>query len=238
MKHSNRPPCCFRSRLANDPGSICHCSARSGGAESENQFPIHQEAPISVGPRPLRVGGDRALYTWAAVVALLVVFAGFSRTFFLKGAFGAPELTALLLVHGIVMTLWFSLFLVQARLVASGRTDLHRRLGILGGLLAVGVVIVGVTVGISAARQGHSPGPPPLVFLGVPLFDMLVFASLVSTALYFRSKPETHKRLMLLANLSILTAAIARIPVAFIHYVVQPMPGLLVAKQIGFDLSD
>ncbi len=172
---------------------------------------------MSVDPRSRRAGGDHALYTWAAVVALLVVFAGFSRTFFLKGAFGTPELTALVLVHGIVMTLWFSLFLVQARLVAMGRTDLHRRLGILGGLLAVAVVIVGVTVAISAARLGHSPGPPPLVFLGIPLFDMLIFASLVSTALYFRSKPETHKRLMLLANLSILTAAIARIPVAFIH---------------------
>jgi len=150
-------------------------------------------------------------------VALLVVFAGFSRTFFLKGAYGTPALTPLMLVHGIVMTLWFSLFLVQARLVASGRTDLHRRLGIFGGLLAVGVVIVGVTLGISGARLGHSPGPPPLIFLGIPLFDMLIFTILVSTGLYFRKRPETHKRLMLLANMSILTAAIARIPVAFIH---------------------
>jgi len=172
---------------------------------------------MSVDPRSRHAGGDRAIYTWAAVVALLVVFAGFSRTFFLKGAFGTPELTTLVLVHGIVMTLWFSLFLVQARLVASGRTDLHRRLGIFGGLLAVSVVIVGVTVAISGARLGHSPGPPPLVFLGIPLFDMLIFACLVSTALYFRQRPEIHKRLMLLANLSILTAAIARIPVAFIH---------------------
>ena len=172
---------------------------------------------MSVDPRSHRVGGDHALYTWAAVVALLVVFAGFSRTFFLKGLFVAPELTALMIAHGIVMTLWFGLFLVQARLVASGRTDLHRRLGIFGGLLALGVVFVGVSLAVSGARLGHSPGPPPLVFLGIPLFDMLVFATLVSTALHFRKRPEFHKRLMLLANLSILTAAIARIPVAFIH---------------------
>lgn len=172
---------------------------------------------MSFDPRSRRAGGDRSLYTWAAVVALLVVFAGFSRTFFLKGVFGTPALTGHMIVHGIVMTLWFSLFLVQVRLVALGRTDLHRRLGIFGGLLAVGVVIVGVTLGISGARLGHSPGPPPLIFLGVPLFDMLVFTILVSTGLYFRKRPETHKRLMLLANMGILTAAIARIPVDFIH---------------------
>ncbi len=139
---------------------------------------------MSVDPRYRHVGGDRAIYTWAAVVALLVVFAGFSRSFFLKGAFGSPELNALRLAHGIVMTLWFGLFLVQARLVASGRTALHRRLGVLGGLLAVGVVIVGVSLGIQAARQGHSPGPPPLIFLGIPLFDMLVFTILVATGLH------------------------------------------------------
>lgn len=173
---------------------------------------------MRVDPMSHRGGGDRSLYTWAAVVALLVVFAGFSRTFFLKGAFGTPELTAFQLIHGLVMTLWFSLFLVQARLVVSGRTDLHRRLGAFGALLAVAVVIVGVSLGISAAKHGRSPGPPPLIFLGVPLFDMLVFAILVSTGLRFRTRIETHKRLMLLASMSMLTAAIARIPLAFIQH--------------------
>ena len=172
---------------------------------------------MSVEPMSRVVRDDHALYTWSAVLALVVVFAGFSRTFFLKRVFGSPELPLLPIVHGIVMTLWFGLFLVQARLVASGRAAVHRRLGVLGSMLAVAVVIVGVSLGISAAKLGHTPGPPPLIFLGVPLFDMLVFTILISAAIHYRTQIATHRRLMLVASLSMLTAAIARIPIAFIH---------------------
>lgn len=172
---------------------------------------------MSIESRPREVRDDHALYTWSAVLALVVVFAGFSRTFYLKQAFGSPSLPWLPIVHGCVMTLWFSLFLVQARLVATRRSAIHRRLGIFGSLLAVAVVIFGVSLGVSAARQGHTPGPPPLVFLGVPLFDMLVFVLLVSAAIHYWARIATHRRLMLVANLAMLTAAIARIPLAFIH---------------------
>lgn len=160
---------------------------------------------------PARLSG--ASTPWAAIVALLVMFAGFARTYFLKLAFDAPPLTLLLHVHGILMTAWFVLFAVQARLVANGRPDLHRRLGVSGALLAVAVLIASTTVAIAGARLGHAPpDPPPLVFLVVPLGDMLVFAMLIGAALWFRRRSDVHKRLMLLASIGLLTAPIARIP--------------------------
>ena len=165
----------------------------------------------------VRGGGERRLYTWAALVALLVVFAGFARTYYLKGAFGTPDLSPLKHAHGIVMTAWFTFFIVQARLVASGRTPLHRKLGVFGGLLAVLVVIVGVTTALVAAKNGATPGPPPLVFLAIPLGDMALFSVLVSAGLYYRKRSDFHKRLMLLASVSMLTAAIARIPLDFLQ---------------------
>lgn len=175
---------------------------------------------MAVRPAPLR--GNRAehrFYSLVAVGAILVVFAGFARTFYLKQAFGTPPLTQLQLVHGLVMTSWFVLFIVQTQLVAAGRTDLHRRLGVFGALLALAVLILGPTVAVTAARLGHapSPGPPPLVFLAIPLSDMLVFAILVGSALWFRRRSDIHKRLMLLATVGVLTAAIARIPLPLIH---------------------
>lgn len=168
-------------------------------------------------PRTLSRGSDRRLYTVAALVALVVVFAGFAQTYFMKGLFGTPVLPGLLHLHGALMTLWFVLFLTQVRLVAARRVDLHRRLGIAGAVLAASILVVGVTTAINGARLGHSPGPPPLVFLVVPLGDMLVFGTLVATALYFRHRRDIHRRLMLLACVGILTAAIARIPLAFVH---------------------
>lgn len=166
--------------------------------------------------RPRRAA-DRPLYRWAPWGALVVVFAGFARTFYLKEVFGTPPLSGLLLLHGVLMTAWFVLFIVQTRLVAAGRTDLHRRLGVGGALLALAILIVGPLVAITAAKLGHSPGPPPLVFLVVPLADMVVFALLVGSGLAFRHRSDVHKRLMLLSCVGLLTAAIARVPVDAWH---------------------
>jgi hypothetical protein len=166
---------------------------------------------------PVRARADRAFYTWAGLVAVLIVFAGFARTYYLKGLYGAPSLTPLVHLHGLVMTLWFTLFVVQARLVAIHRVAWHRRLGLFGGGLAVVVVGVGTVTAITAAALGHSPGPPPLVFLTVPLGDIVVFTTLVSLGLAFRQRPDLHKRLLLLSSVGMLTAAIARIPLDLIH---------------------
>jgi hypothetical protein len=145
------------------------------------------------------------------------MFTGFARTYYLKGAFGTPDLSMLKHAHGLVMTAWFTLFLVQVRLVATGRTAVHRRLGIAGGVVAALVVIVGTATALVAAKNGATPGPPPLVFLAIPLGDMIVFLTLVSAAILYRKRSDYHKRLMLLASLGILTAAIARIPLDFLH---------------------
>jgi hypothetical protein len=160
----------------------------------------------------VRKSAERRIYAWGAAAALLVIFAGFARSYYLKGLFGTPELTALKHLHGLVMTAWFSIFLAQVLLVASGRTPLHRKLGVVGAAVAVLVVVVGTTTAIVAARNGATPGPPPLVFLAIPLGDMLVFGGLVTAAILYRRRSDIHKRLMLTATLGILTAAIARIP--------------------------
>lgn len=161
-------------------------------------------------PSPRRAA-DRGIYSWAAFAAVIIVFAGFARSYYLKSFFGAPQLSGLVHLHGLVMTLWFALFLVQVRLVATHRVALHRRLGYFGGVLALAVLAVGTTTAITAARNGATPGPPPLVFLTIPLGDMVVFAGLVSFGLGYRNRPAIHKRLLLLSSLGIVTAAIARI---------------------------
>jgi hypothetical protein len=172
---------------------------------------------MSVETSALSRGTDRRFYTWAAMGAIAIVFAGFARTYFLKTSFGTPALSTLVHVHGLVMTLWFTFFLMQVRLVAMRRTHLHRRAGVVGALVAAAVLIVGIATAITAARLGRSPGPPPLVFLVVPLGDMLVFALLVGAGLYLRSRPDMHRRLMLLSCVGMLTAAIARIPIGAIQ---------------------
>lgn len=126
-----------------------------------------------------RVVRGGPLYAWAALAIVAIVFAGFARTYYLKVLFDTPTLSTQLHVHGVVMTLWFALFALQVGLIATRRVNLHRRVGVVGVLLAALVVVMGVTTAIDGARLGHTPGPPPLVFLTIPLGDMLVFPILV-----------------------------------------------------------
>lgn len=168
--------------------------------------------PVPAVSQPARE--KRWFFRGMAVAAALTVFVGFARTYYLREVFAGPPLTPLQHVHGFVFTAWILFFLVQTWLVASHRTPLHRRLGVAGGVLAGLMVVVGVAASMAMVRRGISPPgtPPAQVFLVVPLVDMVVFSALVGLGLYFRRQPETHKRLMLLATISLLPAAIARWP--------------------------
>ena len=154
---------------------------------------------MAVSAAAVRTGRrTRRFYVGMAIAIAITVFAGFSRSYFLKAWYGTPELGRLLHVHGLVFTTWVLFFLAQTTLVASGKTYLHRRMGIGGAVLAALVLIVGTTVAIMRVKSGKPspiPGVPALSFLAIPLFDMIVFAILVGSALYFRRRLEAHKRL-------------------------------------------
>jgi hypothetical protein len=150
------------------------------------------------------------IFTFFAVGAAIVVFAGFARSWYLKAWFGTPELPPLVHVHGAVMTLWFVLYVLQASLIATHRVALHRRIGMLGVALAALVLLIGTHTAIEAARLDRMPGPP-LAFLAVPLGDMVVFATFFGLGLAYRHRPDIHRRMMTLASVGMLGAALFRL---------------------------
>ena len=163
---------------------------------------------------------DRLFYGGMATALGLTVFTGFASTYYLRFFAGGPNatltggpFTALVHVHGALFTAWALFFVVQTTLVASRRVAVHRRLGVAGAMLAVAMVLVGTFIAIGTAARGAAPpGLDPLTFLAIPMFDMVLFATFVGTALALRRDRETHKRLMLLAYISIIVPAIARLP--------------------------
>ena len=186
--------------------------------------------------------GTRRFYVGMAIAVLITVFLGFSRSYFLKVYYGTPELSLLLHVHGLVFTCWVLLFLAQTTLVATGRTDLHRRLGVGGAVLAALLLIVGTTVAILRVKGGRPspiPGVPPLSFLAVPLFDMVVFAILIGAGLLLRERADTHKRLMTLATIALTSAPIARL--SFVRPVGPPaffgLTDLFIVALLVYDLA-
>jgi hypothetical protein len=179
------------------------------------EIAVPQPAPAAA-PRSY----DRRFYTGIAVAMAATVFVGFAPTFYLRAFFGptgtvsgATTLSPLAYFHGVLFTAWVLLLILQTSLVAARRVDIHRKLGVAGAVMAAAMVVVGSMTAIAAAARGSAPpGVDPLQFLAVPLFDMVVFAPLVAAAVWLRKNKEAHKRLMLLATINLMAAAIARWP--------------------------
>lgn len=160
---------------------------------------------------------DRAFFPVMGLLIAVTVFAGFAASFYLRDA-AQPPLATLLVVHGVVFTAWVLLFVVQTTLIAANRVEVHKRLGWAGAALAVALIALGTLAAVRSLRLGRAPIPglDPRSFFAVPFFDMVVFTLLVGAGIRFRTAPETHRRLMLLATIGLLDAAVARLPVAFI----------------------
>ena len=156
----------------------------------------------------------RRFYTAIGVFVILLSIAGFGPSLIDPSKRNGPP-TALVIFHGVVTFLFLLLFLTQAFLIASERRAVHRRLGIAGAILALAVVVLGFITSIEAQRRGYdlggdltreSPDPkvtrpfPPADVI-FPLWIFLNFGGLVAAALWYRHRPEVHKRLMLLAVL-------------------------------------
>jgi len=153
-----------------------------------------------------------------ALLILATVFVGFARTYYLAGVFHAPLPSLIIHLHGAAFSTWILLLVTQTSLVSAGRVDIHRRLGIAGFLLSCLMVTLGVLAATdSLVRHGGPPGLDAKLFYVIPMTDMLIFATLVFLAFRARSSPPAHKRLILVATIALLIAAIARWPLAAVQ---------------------
>jgi hypothetical protein len=153
----------------------------------------------------------RRFYILMALAMCAMVITGFSRTYYLKAWFDTPPLTVRLHLHGLALTLWLAVFVAQAKLVSAGQLSLHKRLGIAGAVLAGLVVVTSYAAAIEAARlNGDHGGITAADRLYSGLLVVTMFGVLVALGIAFRKRREIHKRLMLLAMLSILGPGITR----------------------------
>jgi|SRR5688572_18263830 len=153
-----------------------------------------------------------------ALAALAIVFVGFAATYYLwpitrathtlAGRPISPSFPLIVHLHATGFSVWILLLLVQVRLVAAGRTALHKRLGLVAAGLVPFLVVTGIMTAVHGAHGGWTPPGGPfadaLGFMVVPLGDMVVFTGLVIPGLALRRRPGVHKRLMLFATIGAL----------------------------------
>jgi hypothetical protein len=161
---------------------------------------------------------DNRFFSAMAILILITVFIGFGPTYYLAGLTRAPLPSPILHIHGAVFSCWVLLLVVQTSLISARRVDIHRRLGIAGFCLAGLMVILGASAAINSLENGRTrAGLDPRTFFVVPFTDIFLFATLIFCAMWWRKDSALHKRLVLLATFALLTAALARFQVSFLH---------------------
>lgn len=167
---------------------------------------------------------ERWFFVGLTLTALAVVILGFGNTYYLQPLTGATHTasghpltlrrTTMIHAHAILFTGWLVLLAAQVGLVATGRTAVHRRLGMAAvGLIPV-MVITGLVTAVEGARNGWQPGgpfPDSLGFMIAGFRDLTIFLVLTGAGLWWRRRPDVHKRLMLLGTIGgLLWPAIVR----------------------------
>ena len=175
---------------------------------------------------------DRWIYAFMAALFIVTVLSGF-----VPDSIGLiadvraghrPPLPLIMHLHAVLMASWLLLLLTQTTLVALGHRVLHKQLGMLAfGLVpAILLSMVGLVMTtwhsvadlVAAAPPGINPADIEetrrlvINLLPVQIQSGVLFALFTIWAIAVRrSKPETHKRLMILGTLMPLGAAIDRI---------------------------
>ncbi|NYZ61914.1 hypothetical protein [Luteimonas deserti] len=197
--------------------------------------------------RPLPASGrGRRFFALYAAVLLACVIAGFARTLYLRPWFDPVPLSPAMLAHGIAVTGWFVLFLLQTLLVRQGRLALHRQLGVLALAVALATLVTSCTASLGVVEAFRARGIDvdarrgliSLIVWG-NLGALLAFAVFVVRGVLARAQADTHRRMMLLASIALISPALLRIAELPAFAGVDPVPATLLGllAMLAYDIA-
>ncbi len=180
--------------------AVMTAAKRSGHATTARRFPLL----------------DKYFYFFMSLLIAAVVVYGFSHTVDKHLIHATPPRPWLLWLHGFVFTSWLVFFILQSALVRTHNVKLHRWMGWWGAGLAASMSVLGVATAIVMGRFFIALFPAETrgieAFLIEQLWDMIEFTTLFWLAIYWRRKPEFHRRLILLATCVLTSAGFGRFP--------------------------
>ena len=164
---------------------------------------------------------DKYFYFFMSLLIAVVVVYGFSHTLDKRLIHPAVPRPFILYCHAAIFSGWVVFFILQSTLVRIHNVRLHRLIGWFGAALGVAIPVRGISTAITMARFNilHFHETDAESGLIVSFFDMAAFTIPFALAIYWRRKPEFHRRLILIATCALTSAAFARFP----HYWVPPV---------------
>jgi FtsH-binding integral membrane protein len=159
---------------------------------------------------------DRYFYFAMSLLVAGIVVWGFSHSVNENLFHPAVPRPFFLWIHAAAFSGWVAFYMFQSALVRTRNVKWHRFFGWFGVGLASVMVVLGFTIAVIMNRFEavvlHEPDP---AFLAIPFSDMVFFGVLVALAIYWRRKPELHRRLLFIATCALLDAPFARISFLF-----------------------
>lgn len=181
---------------------------------------------------------DHVFAAQMALGMLCINLVGFGPTLYLRPFFDVPEIPVYLYVHGAAGTAWFALFAIQSLLITKSRFGIHRRIGWAGLLVAAVVLVSGIHTSYNMVPRNAALGEVTAADIALyetvttaDLTAFVLFPGLVLSAILFRRRSDVHWRLVLLASVSILGPALARIA-SWLAEFPNPIPGILLLLAI------
>jgi hypothetical protein len=195
---------------------------------------IQKEASTA---KPFKTFLSRYFYLCMSLVFAALVLAGFSQTVKASLFYANPPRPLLLWFHGAAFSTWVVFFIAQSALVRTQKVGVHRLLGWFGAGLAALMVTLGLITAVVMTRFDilvlHQKDVDS--FLSIPFGDMVVFGSCIALAIYWRKKPEYHRRLVFIASCQLMDAAIARFDYMFNHNLFFPALDCLILLGVARD---
>ena len=157
---------------------------------------------------------------------------------YLAGLLADPiEHSTQLIVHGVGFLAWYVWFSVQAGLVSSNHVAIHKKLGYASIPFALFLIVSGGLM-LVGTMQSYQPDWTEQFLRSRTSFVWAIIHTLASftifyvLAVFYRRKPQVHKRLMLLASLSMMAASITR----FAYLPIIPIDGTAFTLLLTFTL--
>jgi len=213
-------------------------------------------AETQAAPSPDTRGSPRLFWVGMAVFLIVMVFLGFGSTYGRQIVMGTEigvdgpyddGLVAtdwVIHLHTVVFVGWLALLLAQATLVARGRTQAHMTLGRYGGIalgalvLLTGGLITSVQAQAAVAKDLVTWAEWPQLLEGtmVSWLSLLCFALLLGLGLFYRHRPDAHKRYMVLGTAVLVMAAFGRMDYLLGFWRLLVGMSLVVAPILAYDL--
>jgi hypothetical protein len=156
-------------------------------------------------------------YLFMSLLIAGVVIYGFSQRIDQQLLHPRHPKPLLLSIHADIFSAWVVFYILQSAMVRTGNVRIHRRLGWFGVALGIAIFVIGTITAVAMRRfdlrYPDLARTAPL--LRTALLDLTSFTIPFALAIYWRNKPEFHRRLLLIASCALTAAAFVRFPSLF-----------------------